>query len=632
MRHFILAILAVMTLTMTAQSSVQSARFHTNNKKAIELLQQATSYGVDRHTKLVLLQKALQKDDKFVEVYWEASRTWNSLDSTEKALAVLRSADTDGMPERTTTEIMIAELLMMTGRFDEAITTLKSIPGNEFMQHRTSLEKRCQTSLDLINNPVDFHPVNLEAVNTEMDDYFPSITADGKIFSTTVSDRNLNRQGQEDLYWSVNVDGKWQKSRPLNDLNTIGNEGSQSFSADGRYMFFVACDRKESDGGCDIYYSIRMGERWSLPINPGAPLNTTNWESNPVLSPAGNELFYVTNRDGQSDIWHCDVVIGEGGRLTFKNPRPLGSPVNTKKDEYAPFIHADNKTLYFASKGHPGLGQNDIFYSRRENGQWSKPKNIGYPINTSGDEMSFVVTAAGDKAYFASNKIEGGSRGYDIYEIDLPTPAKPQSMHCVYGKIIDAESHKPLSAFIEIFDTDGKTKIFESVSDKSDGSFTAFLPTEGIKGIDARKKGYLFYTDHINASTDSIIIALHPAIEGNSIVLNNLYFATNSAVIESRSYSDIQHLYEFLTQNAGVTIHIVGHTDNTGTNAINNQLSLDRANALKEALVRKGIKEERITTDGKGSSEPIDTNDTEEGRAKNRRVEIRINSNKAPMR
>lgn len=632
MRYFILTILTAIAVTMAAQSSTSAIKYHSNNKQAIKLMQQASAPGIDRQTKLVLLQKALQKDSKFVEVYWEAAKIWWDVDSTNKAFATLRSADVVGMPERTTTQILISELLIKSGKFEEAKATLDAIQGDEYMKQRNALSKRCETSLNLINNPVAFNPRNLEAVNTEMDDYFPSITADGKIFSTTVSDRNLSRHGQEDLYWSVNIEGKWQKSQPLKDLNTLGNEGSQSFSADGRYMFFVACDRRESDGGCDIYYSIRIGNRWSQPINAGAPLNTTYWESNPVLSPAGNELFYVTNRDGQSDIWHCDVIIGESGKLTFKNPRPLSGPVNTKKDEYAPFIHADNKTLYFASKGHPGLGQNDIFYSRRENGQWSKPKNIGYPINTSGDEMSFVVTAAGDKAYFASNKIEMGANGYDIYEIDLPEEAKPQTMHCVYGRIVDADNNKPLSAFIEIFDSDGKTKIFESLSDKSDGTFTAFLPEEGIKGIDARKKGYLFYTDHINANTDSILIALHPATEGNSIVLNNLYFATNSAVIESRSYSDIQHLFEFLTQNSGVTIHIVGHTDNTGSVALNKQLSLDRANALKEALIRLGVKEERITTDGKGSSEPIDTNDTEEGRAKNRRVEIRINSNKAPLR
>lgn len=627
MKHLLLAALTVITMTISAQTSANTSSFHTKNKKAIQLMQQAKAVGIDPQTKLVLLQKAQQKDSKFVEVYWEAAKVWISRDSLEKAIKVLRSADNEGMPQRTNTQILIAETLMMKSDFSQAKSVLDNIEGNEYDKLRKVISKKCESALALTQNPVPFNPINLTAVNTEMDDYFPSITADGSTISTTVADRRLRGHAQEDLYWSTLKDSVWQKSKPLKALNTDGNEGSQSFSADGRYMFYVACDRKESDGGCDIYYSIRNGDSWSLPINPGQPLNTTYWESNPVLSPAGNELFYVTNRDGQSDIWHCDVVIGENGLLTFKNPRSLGKPVNTNSDEYAPFIHADNKTLYFASKGHDGLGQNDIFFSVRENGQWSKPQNLGYPINTSGDEMSFVVVASGKKAYFASNRIKKDGKDYDIYEIDMPEKAQPEEMRFIYGTIIDEETSQPLSAFIEIFANDGKTKIFESLSDKSDGTFTAFLPKSGEFGIDARKKGYLFYTNRITEGNDSVVIALQPAREGKSIIMNNLYFATNSSVIESRSYNDIHYLQQFLEQNKGVTIQIVGHTDNTGSATINDQLSKDRAEALKEALIRLGIAENRITTEGKGSRQPIDTNDTEEGRAHNRRVEIHIQQN-----
>ncbi|MDO4191449.1 MAG: OmpA family protein [Bacteroidales bacterium] len=608
---------------ITITTSLSAISLHSKNKKAIQYYNLAKG-SMNTNDRISLLNKAIQKDSKFVEAYWALAEEWVRIDSTQQAINTLLRAKQNQTPEQAKTQMIIAEVQMMSNDFESALATLNNITDNAYEKHCKTLKNRCQQSLDLINNPVAFAPINLTAINTDKDDYFPSITSDGMSISTTVADRTLRGNAQEDLYWSYMKDGEWQKSQPLTQLNTDGNEGSQSFSADGRYMFYVACDRRESDGGCDIYYSIREGNKWSVPINPGAPLNTTYWESNPVLSPAGNELFYVTNRDGQSDIWHCDVVIEENGRLKFKNPRSLGSPVNTNKDEYAPFIHADNKTLYFASSGHNSLGKNDIFFSKRENGKWSKPENIGYPINTVNDEMSFVVTASGDKAYFASNKLKGEAKDYDIYEIELPEKARPKSMRYIKGKIIDKETLEPLAAFIEIFDNDGKTKIFESQSDKSNGTFTAFLPTDGYFGIDARKKGYLFYTDRINAQEDTIVITLQPVKEGKSIILNNLYFATNSATIESRSFSDIQHLYELMLQNNNIKIHIIGHTDNTGTQALNKQLSNDRANALKEALLKLGIKEERITTEGKGSDEPIDTNDTEEGRARNRRVEIKI--------
>jgi len=476
---------------------------------------------------------------------------------------------------------------------------------------------------------VPFDPTNLTTINTRFDDYFPSITADGSMISTTVLVKEAQFENQEDLYWSQKNGDTWQIARPLlPPMNTGGNEGSQSFSSDGRYMFFVACDRKEGVGSCDIYYAIRSGDRWSMPISIGAPVNTAYWESNPALSPTGDELFFVSNRppsQGGKDIWRCDVTILENGFLKFSNAQNVGTPVNTDKDDFAPFIHADNKTLYFASTGHNGLGLSDIFYAlRTAKNTWSEPKNIGYPINTNGEESGFVVNASGDKAYFASDHVEKDNKGLDIYEITLHQAARPDPMAFIVGRVYDAITLANLDANVEIFDTNTSDKIYESVSDKKLGTFTAYLPPTGYFGINARRKGYLFYSNNIESMNDSLIIALQPATPGSKMILHNLFFAFNSADIQPQSEKEILYLFDFLQRNPKIRIEITGHTDNVGSEEYNQTLSLNRARALFKALQDRGIASDRMSAMGKGSKEPISSNNTEEGRANNRRVEVKI--------
>ena len=599
------------------------------NRKALQYYQQAqaTLYADQR---IRLFEKAIAKDKDFTSAYWALSQEWLRCDSTECALAVLQRIDRPDAPQRDRTRLYIAEVYFSQGAYDKAAAIAELVRDQGCMREASLMKTRCQRATEIMAHPVPFEPQKLVSVSTPYDDYFPSITADERIISTTVSTRNSGLQREENIYWSNKLNGAWQPSRPIDELNTPQNEGSQSFSADGRYMFYVACNRREGMGSCDIYYAIRMGDRWSLPINPGAPLNTEWWESNPSLSPTGDELFFVTNRNGNRDIWHCDVRMSESGLLYFSNPRSLGQPVNTNGDEFAPFIHADNKTLYFASDGHYGLGKSDIFRTRRNNkGTWSMPENLGYPINTPNEEVGFVVSASGANAYISSNRIDKDGQGLDIYEFALYHDARPDPMHFVQGRIEDADTHRPMAAYVEIFDIDSTKRIFESLSDSKTGAFTAYLPVRGTYGIDARKKGYLPHSGWITAANDTLVIALQPAKKGKTIILKNLYFAFNSAKIQTSSAREIAYLQQFLQQNKFVRIHITGHTDNVGTTAYNRTLSQNRASALKEALIALGIAPDRITVEGCGSTQPIDTNDTDEGRANNRRVEVTILENPA---
>ena len=635
-------ILLIIMILHYALGSVHCQQYSIKSKKAIKLYQEAkgAQYPSD---KIALLNLAIDKEPLFVEAYWELSKIYQLLDSTDAAISTLQTADQQPTAMLEETKIRLSKLYYSKGEYQLALDKLSEINNPYYLQQVALLKPDYEYAASLKANPIDFKPRNLTYVNTIHDDYFPSITADGLMISTTVLSPkwmgDAPMQYQEDMYVSYWNGSKWSYSEPLPaPMNGYGNEGSQSFSADGRYMFFVQCTNRENIGSCDIWYSIRKGNKWSNPINLGEPANSRYWESNPVMSPTGDMIYFTSNRPnglGGKDIWCVQVYIDDYGYLKTYNPQPLGKPINTDKDEFAPFIHADNHTLYFSSDGHKGLGGQDIFRSvRNDDGTWSTPENLGYPINTHGDESGFVINGLGNRAYFASDQLENNGKKLDIYEIDLPINLQPRT-RMVYspGRVYDIKTGKPLQARVEIFEGATNVRHFESISDAANGSFVAFLPENSqlatrnsqlIFALSAQREGYLPYTMSITSPGDSILVGLTRIASGNSITLNNLYFDYDSDKILPNSYAEIQRLMLFLKQNKNIKIKIVGHTDNQGSNAYNLDLSRRRAEALMNALIQKGISADRLIAEGKGSTQPITTNDTEEGRAQNRRVEVII--------
>ena len=635
-------ILLIIMILHCALGSVHCQQYSIKSKKAIKLYQEAkgAQYPSD---KIALLNLAIDKEPLFVEAYWELSKIYQLLDSTDAAILTLQVADQQPTAMLEETKIRLSKLYYSKGEYQLALDKLSEINNPYYLQQVALLKPDYEYAASLKANPIDFKPRNLTYVNTIHDDYFPSITADGLMISTTVLSPkwmgDAPMQYQEDMYVSYWNGSKWSYSEPLPaPMNGYGNEGSQSFSADGRYMFFVQCTNRENVGSCDIWYSIRKGDKWSNPINLGEPANSRYWESNPVMSPTGDMIYFTSNRPnglGGKDIWCVQVYIDDYGYLKTYNPQPLGKPINTDKDEFAPFIHADNHTLYFSSDGHKGLGGQDIFRSiRSDDGTWSTPENLGYPINTHGDESGFVINGLGNRAYFASDQLENNGKKLDIYEIDLPINLQPRT-RMVYspGRVYDIKTGKPLQARVEIFEGATNARHFESISDAANGSFVAFLPENSqlatpnsqlIFALSAQREGYLPYTMSITSPGDSILVGLTRIALGNSITLNNLYFDYDSDKILPNSYAEIQRLMLFLKQNKNIKIKIVGHTDNQGSNAYNLDLSRRRAEALMNALIQKGISADRLIAEGKGSTQPITTNDTEEGRAQNRRVEVII--------
>ena len=634
-------ILLIVHCALCIVNYTHSQEYTIKSKKAIKLYQEAKSaqYPYD---KINLLNQALKKEPNFIEAYWELSKIYTLIDSTKAAINTLLTADQlqIAMPEET--KIRLSKLYFKEGEYQLALDKINEINNPYYFNQINLLKEDYEYAASLKANPIEFKPRNLTYVNTIHDDYFPSITADGLMISTTVLAPkwmgDAPMQHQEDMYVSHWNGKRWSYSEPLPaPMNGYGNEGSQSFSADGRYMFFVQCSNRENIGSCDIYYSIRKGDKWSNPINLGEPGNSRYWESNPVMSPTGDMIYFTSNRPGGlggKDIWCVQVYIDDYGYLKTYNPQPLGKPINTDKDEFAPFIHADNHTLYFSSDGHNGLGGQDIYRTVRvNNGTWSQPENLGYPINTNGDESGFVINGLGNKAYFASDQLENKGMKLDIYEIDLPITIQPNT-RMVYspGRVYDVQTGKPLQARVEIFEGSTNDKHFESITDAADGSFVAFLPElstlnsqlSTIFALSAQREGYIPYTMSITTPGDSILVGLTRIAKGNSITLNNLYFDYDSDKILPTSNAEIERLSLFLKRNKQVCIEIIGHTDNQGSKSYNLDLSQRRANALMNALIKKGISADRLTSKGMGSTQPIATNDTEQGRAQNRRVEILI--------
>lgn len=599
-----------------------------------------------RYNEAIPIFKSLIRENKnFVEASWSLSELYGRMNEDAKRIQTLQNIAKPKIDRYWNTVMRLGAAYHETCNYQEAINTYKLIPTTEGGYYKMAQPKiaACELALKLMEKPVPFMATNMGPnINTEFDDYWPSITADESLFSITVKlnkregESSWGKAVQEDIYVDKkSPDGTWPKTQKAgNCINTIHNEGAQSFSLDGRYMFFVACDRQGAYGSCDIYYAVREGNGWSRAYIPGSPLNTKFWESNPCLSPTGDKLYFVSTRPGgvgKSDIWTVDVAIGNDGLLSFSNPKNLGPKVNTAEDEMSPFIHADNQTLFFSSKGRPGLGNHDIYVTYKdEKGGWTEPQNIGYPLNTCKDEIGFVVNAYGDKAYFSSNGQEKNGRGRDIYEIKLQDGnLRPRKrMKFATGKIVDADTKQPVMAQIDVYSTKTNQKVFKSVSDSRTGEFISCVPEGEESGVNVDRKGYLFYSEHFDENQKVKFpekgVSMEKIAVGKKITLKNIFFDFDKYTLRPVSHHELDRLVKFLKDNPQVHIRLEGHTDAKGNHDYNVTLSENRAKVAYDYLVANRIAKERLEYKGFGPDKPVASNNTAEGRALNRRTEVII--------
>jgi outer membrane protein OmpA-like peptidoglycan-associated protein len=616
--------------------------FTSTSKKAVSAYIKAEKAYIENKTVLAEkhLHEAVEADKNFIEawlllgdLYKDTGRKSESIKSFKKAISI----DPTFFPSAYG---ILGGLLYEEGLYGEAAESFSIALATENIRPelRNQLKKKLETAqfaANEIKNPHQIVLNNLGAkINSPDDEFVNSIRLDGQLLLFTRKfqpDSNVESSFfEEGFFISLRIDSDWTNVQPY-DLKwkSIGNMGAPAFSPDGNSLYFSGCGWLSGLGSCDIYFSVLSSDEWTLPRNLGKDLNSASWDSQPSISADGKELYFVSNRSGGfggSDLYKS-VLLEDG---SWSKPHNLGETLNTSGNEMAPYIHPDGKTLYFSSDGHSGFGGSDIFISRLDEAdRWSKPINMGAPINTLFDEINIIVEASGNQAYLSAKR-DSGFGGYDIYTFTLPESLKPEPVSYVKAIVSDAETKLPLEAHYELKLLQTGETTLSGTTSKSDGSLLAALINGNIYALTITKEGYLFHSESFildSASSEKpylIEVRLQSIKKSSKVVLNNVYFDVNKSVLRPESNNELMMLVQFLKDNPDINIELSGHTDSTGNESFNINLSKERADSVKAFIVKQGIDKVRIETKGYGSSRPVSDNETEEGRRLNRRTELEI--------
>jgi outer membrane protein OmpA-like peptidoglycan-associated protein len=502
----------------------------------------------------------------------------------------------------------------------------------------SSLQFFCQKNDPKKNDTAKVSIHNMgKKINTPFADYAPVISADALMMVFTSrypsTERELDKglEGMENIYLTTYDEKKkvWREGAMYGaTLNEPGRHNSAiALSADGQKMLLY---RDDVNGNGDIYESTLNGKKWSKPVKLPEPINSADHESSASISQDGNTIYFVSERKGGMggrDIWVCIKQNGKWGE-----PENLGPTVNTSLDEDGTFLHPDGKTLFFSSKGHNTLGGFDIFKTVLSEGKWSKPENIGAPINTPADELHFVLSASGTKGYYASAK-PGGAGGKDIYEVrytKLKTKKETPQLTILKGVITDELTDSVIEADMEIIDIEKNVVVATLNSNKATGKYLISLPSGKNYGVIVKAKDYLFHSVNVNipftTGYQEIVkdIELKKVVIGKSIVLNNIFYDFDKATLRSESMAELDRLINLLNENPTIKIELSSHTDDKGSDDYNQKLSQQRAQSVVDYLIQKGISTDRLTAKGYGETVPVAPNDTDENRQLNRRTEFKI--------
>ena len=578
----------------------------------------------------------LEKDSSFVNAALLLADIYNETDSTKREILYLEKASQlSGNP---TVLYRLGEANYSIGLYTETLLYFEKYLQTKAVgeNRKNSIQRKienCKFAIEAQMHPVEFQPVRLSAnVNSVNDEYWPSLSIDQQKLVFT----RLIKSGQfrhEDFFISEFDSSGWGKAQPIFEINTRENEGAQTLSADGKLLFFTACNRPDGKGSCDIYFSKWEDGKWSRPKNAGSPLNSNNWEAQPTFSSDNQYLYFSSNRKngkGRMDIWRVKFQgFNEIGNLNWNEPENLGDSVNSVRNEISPFIHPNNKNFYFASDFHTGMGGFDLFMVElHEDRSFSKPQNLGYPINTFKDEQGLNISADGKTAYFSTAR-EPDS-GLDIYSFELNENFRPEPVTYVKAKVVNAKTNLPVQAKIELINLSNKIDSRSEIADKN-GEIMLCLPLGANYVFTVFQEGFLFFSQSFPLTNLKTLhdpyyyhVKLKPLEIGAEMDLYNIYFETDSFSILSESEPELQKLVSFLRKNPELVVEIQGHTDNTGNTENNQQLSELRAESVVEYLVENGIGTKRLQFQGFGEHNPVSTNETSEGRRMNRRTTIKI--------
>lgn len=603
----------------------------TANKKAERLFVQAlqSSARNEYENSVNTLKSCLREDPNFIDAMMLMADLKEQVDLYEEAEVLYKKAISVN-PEFQIPYYKLAVVELKSGRYADALThvNLYLEKGGKSIEKRKvdRLKATAAFGKNAVEHPVSFSPINLGAqINTQLNEYFPGITANNQTLIFTRLDIGRN----EDFYISNRVQGNWSKAKNLGaPINTENNEGTVSLSSDGQYIFYTACNLPDGAGSCDLYFSNLDGESWKDPRDLGFPINTQAWESQPSLSYDGKTIYFSSSRAGgmgESDIWYTTYNKGR-----WSPPVNLGTEINTPGSEQSPLIAKDDQTLYFISDYHPGMGGMDLFVSRKQpDGRWGTPVNLGYPINTQNDEMCLSISANGIEAFIACDREEGFG-GLDIYSFDLPESARPLKTGYIQGLVYNAKTLEKLKARLELIDLETGKSILEASSNKLTGAFLFCLQGNKNYALNVSSDGYLFHSENFSLKDQSMSeplkldIPLNPIQVGEKIVLKNVFYDIDKFTIRQESRVELEKLIQFLKANPTVVIEVGGHTDNTGVKQKNLDLSNNRAKTVTEFIIAAGIAANRVVFKGYADTQPIADNKTDQGRQLNRRTEVKI--------
>jgi outer membrane protein OmpA-like peptidoglycan-associated protein len=538
--------------------------------------------------------------------------------------------------------------------FDEAIKfyrlskTNKSKMTGAYVGSVDKKIKECTYAKKLIKTPINVEITVLnEAINTVNEEYVPVITADeSEIFFTSRRKENIGGNMDiglgdyyEDIYYSKKEDGVWSEAENLGEpVNSEFHDATVGLSLDGQKLFIYRDDKK---GVGNIYVVQKEGNLWGEPTKLPKPINSKNKETSACYSFDGNTIYFVSDRAG-----------GKGGKDIYKATKNkegdwgaaenLGATVNTTANEDAVFLHPDGKTLYFSSDGHNTMGGYDIFKTVFNKGRWSKPENIGYPVNTADDDIFFVLTASGDYGYYTSVRADGKGKK-DIFRVAFLDEINKPKLTLLKGVVSDRKTGEKLKAIVEIYDNDNKESVGTFESNSATGKFMVSLPAGHNYGLSVKAMGYLFYSENFNIPDTAAFQVVEKFIKldklevGKKVVLKNIFYDYNEATLRASSYNELDKVIELLNANPKMKVELSAHTDSRGSDAYNNKLSQARAQSCVDYLVGKGVDVSRLVAKGYGEKQLVITDAEieklatekakEDAHQQNRRTEFKILAN-----
>lgn len=671
----LLLVFVVQSISLVEKSFGQENCDYSPSSKIEKLLEQSKdSKKYDSDKRFEFLEKAVEEDPNCLPClmrlgelsFLKAKRTKSSFQSAKNYFEKLKELCPNYHSE---IYYFLGAMSYADSEYDNALEYFNQFlrfPDDDPSKFEKDYEKKykeveeaipfVQKYKEIYGQKIDYKPIKVGGVSSSKDDYLPLISPDGEIMFYT---RKYDYQAKgdftskiiEEFTWSKrpDINASFDEGKPLPPPFNLGdNIGGATISVDNKELIIAKKNpTKENPENFDLYsaqFELVNDEltgqkvyKWSELKILSELVNSDGWESQPSLSGDGQYLFFAAARSecmkDDNGNYTIDIFMSKRGKDgQWQQAVPLPASINTKGRDKAPYMHSDSRSLYFSSDGHVGVGGLDIYYCKmNEDGTFSEPINIGFPINSEKDELGIVVSSDGEVAYFGAQNLNN-NRGWDVYQFNMPEKAKPEKIMILKGEVSTDDGNPPSNAEVEIkYKESGESEKVKVSSD--DGKYAAVIKMEKKEDIVVSVQGenVAFNSRVIARKEDTqapVVTKLNMeapvAAVNKPFVINDIYYSTNKAEIDPKSMLILDEFANYLLEHPSIQIEIRGHTDNVGNDDANLALSMERAYEVLKYITSKGVDGKRISSKGYGETKPIASNDTEEGRAQNRRTEFLI--------